>query len=61
MVKDHLNVTVEREVLGDIWGYKERNYPGLSNSAMIEILLRDAVSRKLKDEESRKLGLSVAK
>jgi len=60
MVKDHLNATIERDVLERIWGYKRRYYPGLSKSAMIELLLRDAILRELRDEESRKLGLSVA-
>ena len=49
MVKDHLNVTVEREVLSSIWRYKKETYPHLSKSAMIEILLTEVMKSRVRD------------
>lgn len=59
MGKGQMTVTVDKEVLQNIWEYKKRNYPGLSKSAMIELFLRYALEYKLKDEESHKKGLSI--
>lgn len=46
MVKAQLTVTIDEELLSSIWSYKKRSYPYLSKSAMIEILLADAMSHR---------------
>lgn len=43
MVKDALHVTIERKVLKRIEDYQKIRYPGLSKSAVVEILLREAL------------------
>lgn len=46
MVKEQLTVTIDKGLLSSIWSYKKKSYPYLSKSAMIEILLADAMSRR---------------
>ena len=46
MVKEQLTVTIDKELLSRIWSYKKKSYPYLSKSAMIEILLAEAMSRR---------------
>lgn len=49
MTKEQLTVTIEKDLLSSIWSYKKRNYPYLSKSAMIEILLAEAMREWRKD------------
>jgi metal-responsive CopG/Arc/MetJ family transcriptional regulator len=44
MVKDQISVTLEREIRKKVDAFGHSKYPGLSRSAVIEILLREALS-----------------
>ena len=54
MVKKQLTVTIEEDLLLNIWRYKKETYPYLSKSAMIEILLTEVM-------KSRERDLSIAR
>lgn len=49
MTKEQLTVTIDRELLSSIWSYKKKNYPYLSKSAMIEILLSETMNTHTRD------------
>lgn len=40
MVKEQISVTLDRDLLKRLDGYKKINYPGVSRSAVVEMLLR---------------------
>lgn len=43
MVKENLGATVDKTVLKWIQEYRKKTYPGLSFSAVVELLLREAM------------------
>ena len=45
MVKAGLSCSIETDILNQVADYNKNTYPGLSQSAVVEILLRDALSR----------------
>lgn len=45
MAKDRVSLSIETDVVSKIETYNRETFPGLSQSAVVEILLRDALSR----------------
>jgi len=46
MVKTQTNWTIDSEIVKEIGNYRKRLYPGLSKSAVVELLLRDILAQK---------------
>jgi len=45
MAKERLSLSIDEDVVSQVAAYNQTSYPGLSQSAVVEILLRDALSK----------------